>query len=270
MQGRINERTRQNYLDAMGIQIWFPRQILPNALPPREFDFPEEELEPAPPSALADTLEPTQHPETAMGVSTAKDLLGITSNVETKQEPEPVAPVKQKVVTEVQPIEVSKFRLVTMPANEHCLVVAEMPHSGLNQFSRFHQRLLNDILRAIKMPAENDTLPFSEFVWPLGNIGLMEHLSQDDSAAADAVCAYLSNQFGLARRKVVLLFGQAAARFVIDPSRPFSDLKGIQKGLHSDQHFVVTHGLNELMKLPTLKSEAWQDISPIIKELNPS
>ncbi|KEQ18861.1 uracil-DNA glycosylase family protein [Endozoicomonas numazuensis] len=267
MQGRINERTRQHYLDAMGIQTWFPRQILPNALPPREFDFPEEEFEPETPSALSGTLESVQTSEAAMGVSTAKDLLGISNTVKTKPEAKPDAPVINKLVTETRLVEVSKFRLVTLPANEHCLVVAEMPHSGLNQFSRFHQRLLSDILRAIKMPAESDPLPSSEFIWPLGNIGLMEHLSQDDSAAADAVCAYLSNQFGLARRKVVLLFGQAAARFVIDPNRSFGDLRGLQKGLHSDQHFVVTHGLNELMKLPALKSEAWQDISPIIKEL---
>ncbi|WP_062262033.1 hypothetical protein [Endozoicomonas arenosclerae] len=269
MQGRINERTRQNYLDAMGIQTWFPRQILPNALPPREFDFPEEEPESLTQVSVSEPGESSSLPETSnIGVSTAKDLLGISTGITAK--PKTEEKPEAKPIAEAKPVETSKFRLVTLPANEHCLVVAEMPLSGLNQFSRFHQRLLNDILRAIKMPAESDSLPFSEFIWPLGNIGLMEHLSQDDSAAADAVCAYLSNQFGLARRKVVLLFGQAAARFVIDPNRSFSDLRGLQKGLHSDQHFVVTHGLNELMKLPALKSEAWQDIAPIIKELNPS
>ncbi|WP_257254734.1 MULTISPECIES: hypothetical protein [unclassified Endozoicomonas] len=273
MEGRISERTRQHYLDAMGIQTWFPRQILPNALTPRAFDCLQEEPGEAfkpENSALSSQQESAQHPESAMGASTAKDLLGISGRAETKQDSKPATPVKQRVINEHQSEETSKFRLVTLAANEHCLVVAEMPHSGLNQFSRFHQRLLSDILRAIQLPAESETLPFSDFVWPLGNIGLMEHLSQNDSAAADAVCAYLSNQFGLARRKVVLLFGQAAARFVIDPNRPFSELRGLQKGLHSHQHFIVTHGLNELMKLPALKSEAWQDISPIIKELTSS
>lgn len=270
MQGRINERTRQHYLDAMGIQTWFPRQILPNALPPRAFDCleeePEENFKPDA-SSFSSQQESAQVSAGAMGAATAKDLLGISGRVETKQDSKPAPPVTQPVIPEAPPVAVSKFRLITLSANEHCLVVAEMPHSGLNQFSRFHQRLLSDILRAIQLPPESEALPFSEFVWPLGNIGLMEHLSQDDSAAADAVCAYLSNQFGLARRKVVLLLGQAAARFVIDPNRTFSDLRGLQKGLHSDQHFIVTHGLNELMKLPTLKSEAWRDIYPIIKEL---
>ncbi|WP_448217950.1 hypothetical protein [Endozoicomonas sp. 2B-B] len=273
MQGRISEQTRQHYLDAMGIQTWFPSQILPNALPPRAFDFPEEEpVEAYKPGQLTVSSHPSSAPlsEGATGASSAKDLLGISSRVETKQDPEPAPSVKQNIITEPRPIEISKFRLVTLAANEHCLVVAEMPHSGLNQFSRFHLRLLSDILRAIQLPAGSETLPFSEFVWPLGNAGLMEHLSQDDSAAADAVCAYLSNQFGLARRKVVLLFGQAAARFVIDPSRQFNDLRGLQTGLHSNQYFIVTHGLNELMKLPALKSEVWQDISPIIRELTPS
>ncbi|WOG29349.1 hypothetical protein [Endozoicomonas sp. 8E] len=273
MQGRISERTRQHYLDAMGIQTWFPRQILPNALPPRAFDLLEEEPgEAFKPEHSTVSSDPSSAPlrESAIGVSSAKDLLGISSRAETKQDAEPAPPVKQNLIAESRPTEISKFRLVTLAANEHCLVVAEMPHTGLNQFSRFHQRLLSDLLRAIQLPAGSETLPFSEFVWPLGNAGLMEHLSQDDSAAADAVCAYLSNQFGLARRKVVLLFGQAAARFVIDPSRNFSDLRGLQTGLHSNQYFIVTHGLNELMKLPALKSEVWQDISPIIKELTPS
>jgi uracil-DNA glycosylase len=92
-------------------------------------------------------------------------------------------------------------------------------------------------------------------------------MSKDDLAAADAVCAYLSNQFGLARRKVVLLFGQSAARFVIDPQRNFDDLRGLQPGLHSEQWFAVSHGLNELMKLPALKSEAWKDLSPLRSKL---
>ncbi len=268
MQGRINERSRQGYLDAMGIQTWFPKRILPNSLPPRVFDFPEEEeISARLPESTAYFSEDNQT-ASATSVLQAKSLLGIS---EKKPQDEPLtketavasSPVEKPKTGTAGQQTVSKFRLVSLSVNEDCLVVAEMPHTGLNQFSRFHQNLLNDILRALSIPLPQQNYEFSEFVWPMENLGLMAHLSMDDTSAADAVCAYLSNQFGLARRKVVLLFGQAAARFVIDPQRTFDELRGIQQGMHAEQHFVASHGLNELMKLPALKSEAWKDLSPL-------
>ncbi|MRI32198.1 hypothetical protein EOPP23_04200 [Endozoicomonas sp. OPT23] len=272
MQGRISERSRQNYLDAMGIQAWFPRKILSNSLPPRVFDFPEEEEASAQLQESSPILSETNQVASASGVLHAKSLLGIAEKKTEKETP------AKETITEPQPAEkpeplatnqktTSKFRLVSLSVNEDCLVIAEMPHTGLNQFSRFHQRLLNDILRALDIPAPQQNYEFSEFVWPMESLGLMTHLSMDDNNAADAVCAYLSNQFGLARRKVVLLFGQAAARFVIDPQRNFDELRGIQPGLHAEQYFVASHGLNELMKVPALKSETWKDLSPLKSKL---
>ena len=267
MQGRIIEKSRQGYLDAMGIQTWFPRQILPNSLPPRIFDFSEEEEELLSETTAIRPSSPEDQQSSQTSVLKAKSLLGISEKTtEAKPEPEaaksePVSEAAAKTTALQQ--EASKFRLVSLSVSEDCLVIAEMPHTGLNQFSRFHQRLLSDILRALDLPVKEQAYEFSEFVWPMETAGLMAHLSMDDSSAADAVCAYLSNQFGLARRKVVLLFGQAAARFVIDPQRNFDELRGIQEGLHGEQRFAVSHGLNELMKLPALKSEAWKDLSPL-------
>ncbi|OED50487.1 hypothetical protein ACH42_01085, partial [Endozoicomonas sp. (ex Bugula neritina AB1)] len=270
MIGRITEQSRQDYLDAMGIQTWFPRTVLPNALPHREFDF-SDELDDAPPLPELSAREAMQ----ALGLPEIPD----TSDTETKT-PAPIAevtPLHPTLVTTGAKAEpssttiikranpepaTSKFRLVTLAPNDDCLVIAEMPHSGLNQFTRFHLRLLNDILRAIGHTSTTKA-PMSEFIWPMGNTGLMGQMDQSDSSAADAVCAYLSNQFGLARRKVVLLFGSAAARFVIDPTRHFDELRGVQPGMHVEQLFAVSHGLNQLMKLPSLKAEAWRDLQPL-------
>nr|MDT0251775.1 hypothetical protein [Endozoicomonas sp.] len=215
------EKLRQGYLEAMGIQTWFPRYQLTNALPPRPFDWIEEDAR-----ALTDA-EPTtsisashaalsqrnaQKPSQP-GYSPTKpaDILGqfmasSTAVEETKPAEQP-APQPEKQLSG----SISKFRLVIQPISDECLVIAEMPHSGLNQFSRYHQRLLNDILRALKLNPDNFG-PFREFVWPMAdNRGLLSQLSQDDYAAADAIGAYLSNQYGLSRRKFVLLLGQSAA-----------------------------------------------------------
>lgn len=273
------EKLRQSYLGAMGIQTWFPRYQLSNALPPRPFDWIEEdtqafaETKPANPVSAVENSSAFNQQKT-MGQSQTgyaptkpADILGqfITPS-------KPVEDIKQEVqpssaLAKRQAASVSKFRLVVNPVNDDCLVVAEMPHSGVNQFSRYHQHLLDDILRTLKLTPETSQV-FREFVWPMtANRGLLSQLNQDDCAAADAVYAYLSNQYGLSHRKVILLFGQSAAKFVLNPEKDFEQLRGIQQGASTRQWFAVTHGLNELMKQSILKREAWQDLAPLLAKM---
>lgn len=271
-----NEKLRQGYLGAMGIQTWFPRCQLNNALPPRPFDWIKEDAKTFAESEVATSVSTShaapnqkkarEQPQVDYLPTKPADILGQFMTPST--EPQETKPAEQPAPQPVKQLSgsISKFRLVIQPVNDECLVVAEMPHSGLNQFSRYHQRLLNDILHALKLPPENSH-PLREFVWPMAdNRGLLSQLNQDDYSAADAVCAYLSNQFGLSRRKVVLLLGQSAARFVLDPEKDFEQLRGIQQGTHTNQWFAVSHGLNELMKQSVLKREAWQDLSPLLSE----
>ncbi len=270
-QSARSEKLRQSYLGAMGIQTWYPRCQLSNALPARPFDWIKEDAEVFAASE-AGTATPASHvappqqkPQTDYSRTKPADILGqfMASATPAVQEAKPIEEVTPEPVKQLSG-SVSKFRLIILPVSDECLIVAEMPHSGLNQFSRYHQRLLKDILRALKL-SSNNTSPFREFVWPMSeNRGLLSQLNQDDYAAADAVCAYLSNQYGLSRRKFVLLLGQSAARFVLDPEKSFEQLRGIQQGTHTNQWFAVTHGLNELMKQPILKREAWQDLSPLL------
>ncbi|WBA85980.1 hypothetical protein [Endozoicomonas sp. GU-1] len=270
------EKLRQNYLGAMGIQTWFPRYQLTNAQPARPFDWIAEDARALAEAESTQAVSGTEissafnqqvareQPQTGYSPTKPADILGqfITPS-------KPVEDIKQDVQPSPEPVKqlsgsVSKFRLVIKPVSDDCLVVAEMPHSGLNQFSRYHQRLLDDILRALKLNPEGSQT-IREFVWPMNESrGLLSQLSQDDYAAADAVCAYLSNQYGFSRRKVILLFGQSAARFVMDPEKDFEQLRGIQQGTHTGQWFAVTHGLNELMKQSILKREAWQDLAPLL------
>lgn len=266
------EKLRQGYLATMGIQTWFPRYQLTNALPPRPFDWIAEDVKAF---AQGDTATSLSDNEAAVGQHRVEkpyqpgyaptkpaDILG--QFMPAAQPAEKARPTEQPA-PQTRPIgAISKFRLVIQPISEECLVIAEMPHSGLNQFSRYHQRLLNDMLKSLRLNPDSPQPGFREFVWPMtGSRGLLSQLSQDDHAAADAVSAYLSNQYGLSRRKVILLLGQSAARFVMDPEKNFEQLRGVHQGTHAEQWFVVTHGLNELMKQPVLKREAWQDIAPI-------
>lgn len=269
------EQVRQDYLEAMGIQTWFPRYQLSNAQPARPFDWIKED---AASWQQEQAVSPTSQPEAADKVGPtdtgytrlrASDILSQAAIDEApKKEPEKKEAPEEKTAAprRTGTPATSKFRLVVQKISDSCLVVAEMPHSGLNQFTRFHQQLLDDLLFALNILPTNPLAmgAVKEFIWPISdNRGLMSQLNQDDDAAADAVCAYLSNQFGLSSHKVVLLLGQSAARFVIDPHKPFDELRGIQEGTHSQQLFAISHGLNELMKLSHLKAEAWQDLAPL-------
>ena len=265
------EQVRQDYLEAMGVQTWFPRYQLANAQPARPFDWIKEDVA----ACQQEQPEPHISPSEATKVGPAETgytrlrASDILSQAAIDEVPEKEA-ARTRPEAEEQPAPrrvgtpaTSKFRLVVQAISDECLVVAEMPHSGLNQFTRFHQQLLNDLLFALKIKPGNSR-SVKEFVWPISdNRGLMSQLNQDDDAATDAVCAYLCNQFGLTHHNLVLLLGQAAARFVIDPHASFDELRGIKEGTHSQQVFAVSHGLNELMKLSHLKAEAWQDLAPL-------
>ena len=252
------ENVRQGYLKAMGIQTWFPRYQLANARPPRPFDWITEDAKAFSETQKVVCAAQPQHRSTADYAPTKPaDVLGqFMPPATTAEEPPPPKPIKQPLTPS------SRFRLMVISFSDDCLVVAEMPHSGLNQFSNYHQKLLNDIIRALKLDGNSAPI-MREFVWPMTNgRGLLSLLEQDDGAAADAVNVYLNTQHRLDRRKTILLFGQAAARFVLDPQKNFDQLRGLQR--LPDQCFAVTHGLNELMKQPALKREAWQDLAPLL------
>ena len=276
---QLSEHHRQAYLDAMGIQVWFPRVELPHAIPARTLEGVVDPMltEPslregtAPSVPDADDAPSTDSSPTTPVLGSA-DILNRMGLSAPESSSPAITPAKalepQETVPDPAPSTISQFRLVVVPLGEHHLAVTEMPYTGLNQFSRYHLRLLQDIARALKLPSPGQQ--FREFAWPL-SVGaahgsLLSQVSQDDRAAADAVSAFLQNQFGLSRQHTILLFGQAAARFVIDPHKPFDTLRGVQAGLFDNQHVAVTYSLNELMKIPALKADAWTDLRPLLSK----
>ena len=272
-QSAHHENLRQGYLDAMGIQTWYPRFHLNNAAPPRSFDWLKEDAKTKRPMVT-----PASNPETGLSeIRNAKQKstddyiptkpMDILEQVIPPATPVQHNPKENKPIPQHKKIldgSMSQFRLVVHSINNDCLVITEMPHTGLNQFSRYHQYLLNDILKALKIETENSK-PYREFIWPMAQKkGLLSQLDQDDYAAHDAVDAFLNNQFGLTHIKKVLILGQSAARFVIDPEKKFDELRGLKEIKQKKQWYCVSYSLNEMMKQPQLKKEGWHDLSQLI------
>ena len=287
MRGAMTERQRQDYLAAMGIQPWFPRFKLPNARPSQacdwvweDDDFPTEpasEITAAPQKGAGNYYAPQLHsPSTAKpgSAAQAKSLAGplpkessdILVDLGTDKEEAAeetscenlVASAAAKLTADAVPAE--PFRLAAIDINENCLAIADLPWSGLNQFTGYHQRLLHNILLTLAIkPGENQRSGI--FAWPI----TPEAAQADKRFAREALHGYLNNQFGLSRRKVVLLFGRSSCSYLWEPSQEFDQCRGYQN--RDDTHYALTCSLGEMMSLPDFKADAWRDLAPLKEHL---
>ncbi|MCK5894975.1 MAG: hypothetical protein KAG53_11375 [Endozoicomonadaceae bacterium] len=253
----MNEQQRQQYLGAMDIQPWFPRYALPEAKPSSicEWDCgicPEENqqaatelqsvTEPTSPAPFVPLDKPVMRPSDIMGKVTRTKPENIAETTPVKASPAQLA---------------ERFRLVTLSINTDCLIVSELPSTGMNQFTHFHERLVRNLLFSVGISVEPDLYP-ALFDWPIvGN-----RMDQNEQAAYEAVHGYLTNQFGLRRRKILFLLGRNCVRYTLGRDVDFDDLCGVSTDDH--QIRVVSHSLDALMKLPALKADTWRDISPLL------
>ena len=78
-----------------------------------------------------------------------------------------------------------------------------------------------------------------------------------------ALTEFLDNQYGLNRRKTVLLLGPYAARFVLEPTALFEDLRGVRQ--FAAGRCAISFSLDQMMKMPDCKRDAWRDLSPLVQ-----
>ncbi|WP_461538375.1 uracil-DNA glycosylase family protein [Spongorhabdus nitratireducens] len=274
----MNEALRQQYLGAMGIQPFYSRYRLPNAQPSN--------IQPTLPAANSAVVEagevvaasphqvfappaPRHHsqPQPSSGANRARidQLLGRNqteqkpatpkqqpkaAEIETQPQPVPEAPQQEVVST--------PFRVIVIAPNDHCLVVADMPHSGEKMVTHAHTTLLSNILKAVNEPV--DQLEYREYSWPFS---VRPFIVQDDTNAREALTEFLDNQYGLNRRKTLLLLGPYAARFVLKPDELFENLRGVRT--FAAGHCAVSFSLDQMMKVPACKPDAWQDLRPLLQ-----
>ncbi len=268
----MNERQRQDYLEAMGIQPWFPRFTLPGAKPSTlcDWDFddspvparemPQRSATPQPASVQPTPVHnpaPVTQPgavarpsgSTPQASAEILDVLGFSLP---EAATEVSAPCDDAEASgQINPVE--PFRLAAIDISQDCLAITDLPWSGLNQFTGYHQRLLTNIMRALNLPCDQEWKQ-GLFCWPM----LADGAPVDRKYAHEAVHAYLNNQFGLKRRKTVLIFGRTAGSFLWDAQQDFEEYRGVQQ--REGVHYGITFSLGELMNVPGLKAEAWKSL----------
>ena len=286
----MNERQRQDYLEAMGIQTWFPRFVLPAAKPSHtcDWDFddypveafdepaplmgaPEQSIS-APPQDMSyqqpayspqQAPSPSQTPSQAPAAGALKESSDILGELGFAPTPEEKAEESEKTqTTDINVIPAEPFRLAVIDVSETCLAIVDLPWSGLNQFTGYHERLLRNILKAVNQPCDQ-TLEARVFAWPI----IQETTPVDRKYAREAVQCFLANQFGWQRRKTILLFGRTSGTCLWGSQEswdtPFESFRGLQK--KDDVTYAITCSLGEMMGIPELKADAWADLKGLCK-----
>ncbi|MGS2718481.1 hypothetical protein ACVBE9_09935 [Eionea flava] len=248
------EKHRLTYLDALGIENYMPRYVLPNAQPsqllsddalrePAAFSTADvDDLSPSAPALLPDEPSAQLPKPIAPVADELMQSLGIKpASDEPKKaslQPEALARSDTAAVADIsaqpqsivkEPVSVDtavsavaqgvRFSLNVWRIRDELIVIdSRQPASALPT-----DKLLQNILRSIGYPLVQ--LPKSELLrWPLFSqqatrkkmAGIVEQTSEVDEARA-MVQAYVSAQYSKAPVKALLLLGQHAAQFALAP-----------------------------------------------------
>ncbi len=281
----VTEKQRQQYLQAMGLQPWFARYRLPAAPLAGLCAWPEP-LQPSPalqapavepaPSSRGEMLGSLKAALTSAEQALAEGRSGppivspsspVPHDDSAAQACEAAAPaVDLAPAAEVLALPAAaensgvlpRVRLFAAPLPGAGLVVGELPVHG-EPFSRFHLQLLTDLLRAgRRLPEE----PFAlkHFQWPVCEALVAPYGRR---GAVEALQGFLRNQLAYDACRWLLLLGPQALNLVLDQADAFEPHRGMTK--IDGRTCVITHGLNQLMRLPELKREAWQDLRGLLE-----
>lgn len=220
------------YLHSMGIQAWSVR-------PPIEKRK----------SLMASSSQVANTPSIKK-VADVKKQLPVAP---TKTTTTPTPPLLQTAVVS----DVVRFNLIFFVFAD-LLIISELPLHDQRCITPEQERLLRSIRLSLGYTS-SEPLQSVKMIWPLIESGKID---QGEAAAKEAVNAQVKKQMDLYRPKYVVLMGNAACRYVLGSDMSFDGLRG-QLIVNEQMCAVVTYGINELLRVPTLKSAAWQDLQVV-------
>ncbi|MDI3322983.1 hypothetical protein QKW35_01225 [Pontibacterium granulatum] len=286
----IEEQQRHQYLDALGISSWLPRDVLPGAAPSADwiwdFSYPAPDIPfvekgtPGTPAAEANA---------ALKVDPAAARASLTRSFGDAPKPEvkaalwkkdaPVEPQKPAAKPLLEPTADDashsdtadqknskpqpRFKLA-LARYGRVLVVDSLPPQSLQDFSKQHDALAAAIVRSVggaqvALQEKASLLPWPAFASPT--------LPQGYDDALQTVQHKLDLLLEKGGVEAVLLLGESAAQMVLDRDEDLSLLSGILFSLRADTKVLATHSLTEAMQVPGIKADMWQQLQPLVKHL---
>ncbi len=153
-------------------------------------------------------------------------------------------------------VEVPRCRLEVIALSDTQWVIADLPHFEVGGFTRFHQQLLQDIVRSIGWPLTMEQR--RGFHWPLIDNGSID---QGSTVAHDTLHYWLQRDERWQRSSQLMLLGPQAISLVLNESRePGAVIT------HEGKTLLLCHSLNALMKLPELKRDTWRCLRTYLQQ----
>jgi hypothetical protein len=287
----LAEDVRQEYLQEMGIDSYYPRLKLPSAPESSQVEWPEswqQELNAgkAPeeskvsqaPSSAAKTDISTPIPATPNPVSpnprTPNPITRPSSTFAagTKREDSDVdAEHVSNPGTKAQPEEY-RLQLVCIRVNESLAILNVMPHIGPKSLPVRHLKLLQNLLKVSGIPHESLLVEEKPFHWPMVQ---GQQIDNSKYAAASALIAYLQQKMSDWQFSKLLVMGEQTITEVFAAEeleiQEIQEVQEDQKTQDEKDRAVIdiesqdwqtyyTRSLDETLQRPVLKKELWQTI----------
>jgi hypothetical protein len=223
----MDEITRQEYLNSMGIQSYFPRYVLPAAKHSDQCEWPE-----------------TLTQEANIKVEFKKPL--INKPIKTPDTtPELVeTTTKAPTITQTESdVEEVRFQLAIFHVNEDVLVLILLPYMFANSsLSAIQKQLFINIFNSLNQGVVNLNLDIKPFRWPFSEA---PHIEKDANAAKASLGVYLEQLKGKFPFNRFILMGEKIAQFV-----------------DAGENYEITtcRSLDEMLKMPQLKREVWHQL----------
>lgn len=285
----IEEQQRHQYLEALGISSWLPRNPLVGAPESAawvwDFSYPAPEIpfsESGAQGASAASRSVASAPSVPANPAAARAMLS-RSFADTEAAPAaadtPAAAVLSEAATspaadlpetavDAQSADAGRpqprFKLVFAGFGP-VLIVDSLPPQAQGGFSATHQRLAAAVARSLSLPdTAPGTAPFM-LPWPMF---ASPTLPQGYGEALLTVQHKLKKALEGAGVRAVLLLGESAAQMCLERDEPLDELRGILFSLPGGVKAVACHSLTEAMHLPGIKAQIWRDLQPLIGHLN--
>jgi len=258
----MNEPRRQAYLAAMGIQSWFPRFVLPAAKPSPIYHALEQSL-----PKTSDKITPENPSASSVHRLKPEPNSTVLNKEQYHYSTEHTSAVTAKQVTTqsnmandyIQPPTAKPFRIMAISMSDEWLVVTDLPVTGSPSLSTDSARLLKAITYSLGWHSQSIEQWTTRFLtWPF--VSMPQSLTEKD--ASEAVQGFLENQFGLYRRKGVLLLGQCSARYTLGNFDTFEKIQGTHQ-ISQKCQCSVSFSVDQMLKVPLLKADVWKDIAPL-------
>lgn len=227
---------RQQYLDALGIQTWLPRVVLPGAkLPPALNFILDEKAAPIAFDNKAAKIEVTavgrmEHAVTDRGLA------------------EPIADQGGH-----------QFRLVSMLYPGHCMVISDFSAETDAHMTSAQHRLLSDMLLVLGVTDPESAKPVF-FDWPMQN----QQVDQSTAAALEAMQAFLNTQVDGQKLRFVLIMGETAGRYILPHEAELANAQGKLWSI-MDYPALITDSIDHILAQPLCKRDVWRDIQPLCR-----